>query len=164
MSGSNPGWTYDYVPTAGEWNLWWSNKQDYSPILAQLITQGGAPAFVAPAAWTPTDASGATLTFSTISAEYTVVGNLVIASARLTYPSTANTDAAIIGGLPYPIVNEGYAQAPEIAYVAGAAAVLLVPVIGSSTAAIYAIASGSAVENVTLSGKTISFQVAYPLT
>jgi hypothetical protein len=26
--GSTPGWSYGYVPTAGEWNLWWSNKQD----------------------------------------------------------------------------------------------------------------------------------------
>jgi hypothetical protein len=26
--GSTPGWTYGYVPTAGEWNYWWSFKQD----------------------------------------------------------------------------------------------------------------------------------------
>lgn len=33
--GSSPNWTYGYVPSPAEWNLWWSNKQDdlgYSPL------------------------------------------------------------------------------------------------------------------------------------
>jgi len=52
--GSAPGWSYGYVPTAGEWNLWWSNKQDnlgYTPLslaggtmTGLLITAAPAPA------------------------------------------------------------------------------------------------------------------------
>lgn len=26
--GSTPNWSYSYVPTAAEWNLWWGKKQD----------------------------------------------------------------------------------------------------------------------------------------
>lgn len=40
--GSTPGWSYTYVPTAAEWNTWWSNKQDYlnlsTPTLIALQT------------------------------------------------------------------------------------------------------------------------------
>lgn len=51
--------------------------------------------------WTPTDASGAGLTLSIDNARYTKVGRQVIASAQLTYPATANTNSALIGGLPF---------------------------------------------------------------
>jgi hypothetical protein len=164
MSNSNPGLVYGQVPTAAEWNSFFTAKQDWNAILDQIIQQGGAPSFVAPTAWTPTDGSGASLTFTSISAEYSVVGNIVLTSATLTYPTTANSASAIIGGLPYATANKGYAVAPDLLYVIGAAAALIVTVENSSTAAIFALASGSAVTNATLSGKTVSFQLAYPLT
>jgi len=163
MSNSNPGLVYDQVPTPGQWNGYFATKQDWNAILDQIIAQGGAPSFVAPATWTPTDGSGASLTFTGVSAEYCVVGNIVLASATLTYPTTASTDNAIISGLPYLVPNDGYATAPDLMYVVGAAAALIVTVINSSTAAIFSLSTGSAVENVTLSGKTVSFQLAYPL-
>ena len=163
MSNGNPGLVYNQVPTAGQWNSYFSGKQDWNPILDQVISQGGAPSFVAPTTWTPTDGSGASLTFSAVSAEYAVVGNIVLASVKLTYPSTASTAAAIISGLPYAVPSQGYATAPDLVYVVGAAAALIVTVPGGSTAAIFALATGAAVENVTLSGKTIALQLAYPL-
>ena len=163
MSNNNPGWTYGFTPTAGQWNAEWATKQDWNAILDGLIAQGGAPSFIPPTAWTPTDASGAALVFTSISAQYVVVGNLVLASAQLTYPSNSNAIAAVIGGLPYPIPNKGYALAPELVLVTGAAAVMLAPVINSSTAAFYALATGAAVPNSGLSLATIAFQLAYPL-
>lgn len=164
MSNSNPGLVYDQVPTAGQWNSYFAAKQDWNAILDQIITQGGAPSFVAPTVWTPTDGSGASLVFTGVSAEYAIVGNIVLASAKLTYPSTASTNAAVIAGLPYPVPDAGYATAPDLLYVVGAAAATIVSVINSSTAAIYSLTTGAAVENVTLSGATIAFQLAYPLT
>lgn len=163
MSNSNPGWYYGYVPTAGIWNYQWSIKQDYSPILDTLIAQGGGPSFIAPASWTPTDGSGAGLTFTGVSAEYTVIGNIVFASAQLTYPATASSADAVISGLPYPIISEGYAVMPAIARVSAAAATLLLPIQGGNTASIQSISTGAAVTNVTLTSKTISFQLVYPL-
>jgi hypothetical protein len=56
--------------------------------------------YVAPASWTPADASGASLTFSTVTAIYTRLGNAVTAQFTLTYPSTANGSSTAISGLP----------------------------------------------------------------
>lgn len=164
MSNGNPGLTYDQVPTAAQWNSYFSAKQDWNAVLDQLIAQGGAPSFIAPTAWTPTDGSGASLTFTSVSAEYAVVGNIVLASAQLTYPTTASGASAIISGLPYAIPNHGYATSPDLLYVVGAAAATIVTVINSSTAAIFSLTTGSAVTNATLSAKTVAFQLAYPLT
>lgn len=54
--------------------------------------------------WTPTDASGAGLTFTVNFAKYTKVGNLVTANGFITFPSTANSSVATIS-LPYVAAN-----------------------------------------------------------
>ena len=53
--------------------------------------------------WTPTDASGAGLTFTNTSGNcfYTKIGRTVVAPFRLTYPSTGSGSAARIDGLPF---------------------------------------------------------------
>lgn len=55
--------------------------------------------------WTPTDASGAGLTFTTATGLYTKIGRLVVATFRVIYPVTANGSNAIIGGLPFASGN-----------------------------------------------------------
>jgi hypothetical protein len=55
--------------------------------------------------WTPVDASGAGLTFTTAQSNYTKIGRVVIASAFVTYPSTANGSTAKIGGFPFTIAS-----------------------------------------------------------
>ena len=51
--------------------------------------------------WTPADASGASLSFTSITAKYTKVGNLVTVYTVLTFPTTASTAQAQISGLPF---------------------------------------------------------------
>ena len=51
--------------------------------------------------WTPTDASGAGLTFTTSNTNYTKVGNTVFVTGVVTFPATADASAAQIGGLPF---------------------------------------------------------------
>lgn len=51
--------------------------------------------------WTPTDASGAGLAFSTAEGYYTRIGRMVYAFFRVVYPSTATGNDATIGGLPF---------------------------------------------------------------
>ena len=52
--------------------------------------------------WTPIDSSGASLSFTEVSnARYTKIGRMVECHALITYPSTANTSQATIGGLPF---------------------------------------------------------------
>jgi hypothetical protein len=56
--------------------------------------------------WTPTDGSGAGLTFSNTSGNcfYTKIGRTVIATFRITYPSTANASTVLISGLPFTVL------------------------------------------------------------
>jgi hypothetical protein len=51
--------------------------------------------------WTPTDASGAGLSFTTSNTNYTKIGNTVFVTGVITWPSTVNASAAQIGGLPF---------------------------------------------------------------
>lgn len=51
-------------------------------------------------AWTPSDQSGAGLSFTGVTARYVKLGKLVFASFVLTFPSTANSSGTSIGGLP----------------------------------------------------------------
>jgi hypothetical protein len=55
--------------------------------------------------WTPVDGSGAGLTFSAASGNYTKVGRVVTVVFNVVYPSTANANAARIGGLPFTAAN-----------------------------------------------------------
>ena len=56
--------------------------------------------------WTPVDASGAGLTFTSVVASYEKIGRLVIARCQLIYPTTASAVPAIIGGLPFVVAND----------------------------------------------------------
>ena len=51
--------------------------------------------------WTPTDASGAGLSFSGVTATYTKLGRWVNYIAFLSYPATASGLSAVIGSLPF---------------------------------------------------------------
>lgn len=72
------------------------------------ITCSGGTASVSTAvtSWTPTDASGAGLTFTAASAAYLKTGNSYTITAAITYPSTASTANAEITG--FPTANGSY--------------------------------------------------------
>ena len=59
--------------------------------------------------WTPTDNSGASLTFTSVSAGYTKIGNIVFAYFTLTMPSTVSGAQLSLAGLPFAIANQPYA-------------------------------------------------------
>jgi hypothetical protein len=63
--------------------------------------------FVAVSNWTPTDASGAGLTFTSVTAKYSVSNNVVTAQFRLTFPTTVNASTISIGGLPVATNSTG---------------------------------------------------------
>lgn len=118
---------------------------------------------IAPAAWTPVDASGASLTFTSVSASYTQLGNMIFASYCLTFPVTADATAAKIGGLPVAVPNKTYVKNAGAIdgngqNVAGA---FTRPVAASSTFTIIG-GNGVAATNVSLSTLTLSGCVIYP--
>jgi hypothetical protein len=53
--------------------------------------------------WTPTDGSGAGLTFPVAAGAYTKIGRMVYWQAIIVYPTTANASAASIAGLPFTL-------------------------------------------------------------
>jgi hypothetical protein len=54
--------------------------------------------------WTPSDASGASLSFSNAAGNYTKIGRQVIVYFNMTFPSTASSAQITIGGLPFASV------------------------------------------------------------
>lgn len=60
--------------------------------------------------WTPTDGSGAALSFTVTSAKYTRIGNTVHIQAFLSYPTTVSGAAAQINGLPFTSNSYGTAR------------------------------------------------------
>ena len=55
--------------------------------------------------WTPTDVSGAGLTFSNVGSAYVKVGQMVLVQSYVNWPITGNTNGIQIGGLPFAVLN-----------------------------------------------------------
>jgi hypothetical protein len=56
--------------------------------------------------WTPTDGSGAGLTFSTATGTYTRIGRSVTLEFVVAYPVTASVAATKISGVPFTALNQ----------------------------------------------------------
>jgi len=122
-------------------------------------TTGGVATVVSgPTPWSPTDQSGASLTFTGVSCQYTQIGNMVYAYGTLTYPSTASSANAIIS-LPVAVPNQNYAvvQSCDLGSLSG----VLQTVKNTSTAAIIT-NTGTPQTNATASLKQINFMLVYP--
>jgi hypothetical protein len=110
--------------------------------------------------WTPTDVSGAGLTFAAAVGTYTKIGRMVYLQANISYPTTGNTNAIGWGTFPYTAANGNHVNA--IAWSDGAYAALN---FYASTTAIYSNIT-SASGNLTLtnnlaSGKNFRINIFY---
>lgn len=108
--------------------------------------------------WTPVDGSGAGLSFSNTSGNclYTKVGRTVIASFRVTYPSTSNTSLARIGGLPFTCVSTTVNVHPSCFAEQNLGAGAMAVVESGTTTILILTTNGSSVsvmQNVNVSGK-----------
>ena len=110
--------------------------------------------------WTPTDASGASLSFTVTGATYTRIGNIVFVNCFLTYPATASGANALIGGLPFTskstVISTGMLETN---------ATLANPMVsvrpGSTTIAPLTTGPEANILNSTLSSKFIIFSAVY---
>jgi hypothetical protein len=109
--------------------------------------------------WTPVDNSGASLTFTSVAANYTRIGRIVIATCTLIYPSTVSGSSASIGGLPYTISNT-YEAGGVITYSTAATLSRCLPVGTTKTFNLYT-AAGAPITNATLTLSTNYFQITY---
>jgi hypothetical protein len=114
-------------------------------------------------AWTPTDASGAGLVFTAVTARYTKVGKMITAFFRLTYPSTANNSVSAIGGLPVaasPNYPAGLNASAGSCF-AASGAVISAGVVASGTVVTMFANSGNIPINSALSTLVVSCVVTY---
>jgi hypothetical protein len=113
--------------------------------------------------WTPTDGSGAGLSFTSVTGIYTRVGRLVTCTFGLTFPATASVASVSIGGLPFTSLSSGTPNPSggSITYT-GAAVTAAGFAVGSggTTVALYG-ASGAALTNATFSGSILRAQFTY---
>jgi hypothetical protein len=135
-----------------------------------LETQGAGanPQWATPVAqtnttWTPTDASGAGLSFTGVSASYTQIGNMVFYYAQLTYPTTASGSNAAIGGLPVNVANANYAQNYGSAKSAGVSTLQLTQVVKNAATMNLLTSASAAVTNTTLSTNIVVISGFYPV-
>ncbi|HRH28257.1 MAG TPA: glycosyl hydrolase family 28-related protein [Aquabacterium sp.] len=105
--------------------------------------------------WTPTDISGAGLTFALATGFYTKIGNVVTFSVTVVYPTTANTASASFSKPPFANVSEA---AASIVSNAGSA---LQGLINSTGVVIYPAGSFANTTNATLSGKVLYVSGTY---
>lgn len=118
--------------------------------------------------WSPTDLSGATMTFTGINCKYTKIGNMIFAYGTFTFPSTVSASAALIGGLPFPVPNSSYASIPgPVKITTGTVSGIVTETTqGSSpgTFRFYNNAAGAPVTNTTLTLAVVEVNIAYPAT
>lgn len=107
--------------------------------------------------WTPADASGASLAFTSVAGKYTKVGRQVHINGRVTYPATANGSSAVIGGLPFAALtsNNGY-----IVFCANTTPRFWLTDAAATTGSFYT-SAGANVTNAQMSGVTVVISATY---
>lgn len=116
----------------------------------------------APTSYSPTDASGASLTFTSVTGVYTKIGKMVTLQFRLTYPSTASGNTA---GINLPVNSSSLLPASNTntgectASVATSGTVI--PVLVASSGFINFISITTPVINSNLSAAVISCTINY---
>lgn len=111
--------------------------------------------------WTPFDASGASLTFTGVSAQYTKIGNRVFADFQFTFPSTANGANNVISGLPYANTAANSTRQGNITFPGNGTAMYAVIGIGPLTTFNFFGSTGNLLTNANLSTLTIIGSMHY---
>lgn len=111
--------------------------------------------------WTPTDGSGAGLTFSTALGWYTKVGKLVTVSCRVVYPTTASAFNAFIGGLPFTTQTASLYPPTGAVYNGGAVVAIASSASNVSTVRFYTATASALISNASFSTFTVAFSLSY---
>lgn len=106
--------------------------------------------------WTPTDASGAGLTFTTSNCNYTKIGKLVHVQGSITYPTTSSSATAQFNNLPF--AAKGFISL-SICYTA--VSVANFTYLSGNTTNVFPLTPGTNVTNATLSGQSFTFEGSY---
>jgi hypothetical protein len=107
--------------------------------------------------WTPTDTSGAGLSFTVSGAQYVKVGQMVTAIAIFSYPATSNANACSIGGLPFS-TNLNNSTGSILSNNAGAQKMICS---GGTSILLFPVSSVNQSANITLSSANIYLSITY---
>jgi hypothetical protein len=113
--------------------------------------------------WTPSDASGAGLTFTSVTGVYTKIGRLVTCTFGITFPVTASVATVTIGNLPFTTLSSGTPNPSggSITYTGAAVtAAGFATGAGGTSVSLYG-ASGAAIGNSTFSTFILRAQFTY---
>lgn len=129
------------------------------------ITTSGTCALInyaAPTSWTPADASGAGLTFTSVTALYTRINSLITAQFRLTFPTTASGLNASISGLPVATNSSGASFANGACNTNLASNVILITTVAANATTIAFTSNAGAVPtNANLSTLVVTCTLTY---
>lgn len=112
-----------------------------------------------PTPWIPADGSGAGLALTVSNALYAQLGPIVVATASITYPATANGNNAAISGLPIP-VNAGTLATVIFGYTSFASGGFAGNVAGGATSISFYIA-GVQQKNSDMTGRAFNMTLVY---
>lgn len=133
------------------------------PAAAQYVQQPNIP-ITQPASWTPTDQSGAALTFTSVSATWQRIGNYIYASFTLAFPTNASGAAPVLGGLPVVAAMTSYgAVLAPLQNNAAVAVNSFGSVVPGNTLVVLTNASGVTITNAQLSAANLSGLIIYPV-
>jgi len=107
--------------------------------------------------WTPSDSSGAGLSFTVTSAQYVKVGQMVTATAVFQYPVTANGSQCSLAGLPFA-TNMNNTTGSVLSATAGAQKVIQN---SGTNFLLFAVSSTTPSTNAVLSGASIYLTLHY---
>lgn len=110
--------------------------------------------------WTPTDASGAALSFVQAVGAYVKVGRLVLLTAYIEFPATADTSQVKIGGRPFSEGGFGTTASASIGYTNSGFALNAIGAASSTVIWFYRDGSAS-LTNADMSGKIVQFSLTY---
>lgn len=117
---------------------------------------------IAITAWTPSDASGASLSLTVNNAYYWKYGKIVYFLCNVSYPSTGDSHGAAIGGFPVnTTVSSRNGTFQSLAYTGLASTISFAMNAGTNTGAFYTDAGGLTVSNATLTGADVRFSGWY---
>lgn len=126
----------------------------------------GVVPFETTGTWTPTDQSGAALTFTGVNCRYTKIGNIIHAYGQLTFPTTVSAASNLIGGLPFTVPNSTYAvvTGPARNNAATTASLITLTVQNTVNFTFYSNSTGAPATNANLSAGVLNFNIIYPAT
>ena len=111
--------------------------------------------------FTPTDGSGAGLTFTGAEGTYIKVGGQVTCWVKLTYPTTANTTAASVQGFPFPFSGNGVERVGGPVVLTDYGEYISALGVNSVSKVQFFKTAGYGPTNASLSGKFVWFYVTY---